>query len=166
MRTPMTLVAATLLLLLGACATTSEDPGGATTSSPAVEEPSPDGSPGSPTPTPSAEPPAAIGADLTIALDETGSGTTRTMTLTCDPTGGDHPDADAACAALAAAGPPAFDAPPRDEMCTQQYGGPQVATVEGTVAGAPVSARFSRTDGCEISRWDALAPLLGSAGGV
>ncbi len=30
--------------------------------------------------------------------------------------------------------------------------------------GTPVSGAFARTNGCEISRWDALAPLLGSGG--
>ncbi|WP_199423268.1 SSI family serine proteinase inhibitor [Actinotalea solisilvae] len=166
MRTRMIPIAAAALLL-GACATTSGEPGGAP-SSPAGADPSPTAPPSSPTssPTPSRATPAAVGAELTITLDETGSGTSRTLTLTCEPPGGDHPDAAAACAALALAGPTAFEAPPRDEMCTEQYGGPQVATVEGTVDGAPVSARFSRTNGCEIGRWDALAPLLGSVGGV
>jgi len=41
------------------------------------------------------------------------------------------------------------------------FGGPQQATVSGTVGGQPVAAAFRRTNGCEISRWDALAPLLG-----
>ena len=50
-------------------------------------------------------------------------------------------------------------APPR--LCTQQYGGPQVAVVSGTFHGRRVEAVFSRTDGCEIPRWNAMAPLLG-----
>ncbi|ADX71782.1 serine protease inhibitor [Pseudarthrobacter phenanthrenivorans] len=54
--------------------------------------------------------------------------------------------------------------PPR--LCTQQYGGPQVAVVTGTFHGRPVESVFTRTDGCEISRWKAMAPLLGSAGGA
>jgi hypothetical protein len=49
--------------------------------------------------------------------------------------------------------------PPR--LCTQQYGGPQVAVVTGSIDGRPVSVTFRRTDGCEISRWRAMAPLLG-----
>jgi hypothetical protein len=40
------------------------------------------------------------------------------------------------------------------------YGGPQVAEVRGTWDGVDVDARFQRTDGCEIARWDRLAPLL------
>jgi hypothetical protein len=54
--------------------------------------------------------------------------------------------------------------PPR--LCTQQYGGPQIAVVTGIFHGRPVSSIFRRTDGCEIARWNAMAPLLGSAGGA
>ena len=103
---------------------------------------------------------------LTIVLDENGDGATRTFTLTCDPAGGDHPDAEAACAALAAGGIAAFAPTPPDVACTEIWGGPQVATVDGTVDGERVIATFTRANGCEISRWDALAPLLGSAGGA
>lgn len=104
---------------------------------------------------------------LTIVLDETGAGDEVTFTLTCDPPGGDHPDPEGACAALeAAGGVDAFAPTPADRACTEIYGGPQTATVEGTVDGTDVSATFSRVNGCEIARWDALAPLLGSSGGA
>ncbi|MBX9246813.1 hypothetical protein ICW40_18650 [Actinotalea ferrariae] len=162
MRIQVAVLTVALAAALTACATPADDAGSAP--------------PGSPSPSPSAPPSASapptpgatssVAAELTITLDETGSGSPRTFTLACDPVGGDHPDADAACATLADVGPEAFAPPPRDEMCTQQYGGPEVATVEGTVAGTPVSAQLSRTDGCEIGRWDALAPVLGSAGGM
>ena len=127
--------------------------------------------PTSPVPVPESTPPPTtspgeVTAELTISLDETGSGEMREMTLTCGPAGGDHPDPEAACAALAAVGAAAFAPPPKDQMCTEQWGGPQVAFVLGTVDGTPVRAQFSRTNGCEISRWDALAPLLGNAGGA
>ena len=165
MRNQTIVLAVAVLTLVGCATPRAGSPGDAPPPS-ATPEPEPTA------PTPSAttpEPPAAPGpvtASLTVTLDETGSGAVRTLTLTCDPVGGDHPDPAAACAALAAAGPAAFDPPPADRMCTEQFGGPQVAVVEGTVGGVPVSARFSRTDGCEIGRWDALAPLLGSTGGV
>ncbi|UER55486.1 hypothetical protein HJG43_14130 [Kineosporiaceae bacterium SCSIO 59966] len=117
-----------------------------------------------------AEPPGSTagGTELTIRLDESGAGdAVRTFTLTCDPPGGDHPDPEAACRALAdTGGAAAFDPVPDDMMCTEIYGGPQRATVTGTVDGTAVDAEFSRTDGCEIARWDALAPLLGSKGGA
>lgn len=49
--------------------------------------------------------------------------------------------------------------PPR--LCTQQYGGPQIAVVTGTFHGRDVHSTFTRTDGCEIARWNAMGPLLG-----
>ncbi|WP_237762547.1 serine protease inhibitor [Arthrobacter sp. ERGS1:01] len=58
-----------------------------------------------------------------------------------------------------------FPQPGPPPICTQQYGGPQVALVDGTFLGREVHARFSRTDGCEIARWRALAPLFGAAEG-
>ena len=51
-------------------------------------------------------------------------------------------------------------------MCTQQYGGPQVAVVTGTFHGRPVHSRFSLTDGCEIARWRSMAPLFGGTPGI
>jgi hypothetical protein len=54
-----------------------------------------------------------------------------------------------------------FPTPGPPRPCTQQYGGPQVAVVSGTFHGRHVEAVFSRTDGCEISRWNTMAPLLG-----
>ncbi|MGP0222533.1 serine protease inhibitor [Paenarthrobacter sp. NCHU4564] len=76
------------------------------------------------------------------------------------------PDAHAALAAVEQFGEEAFFPVPRpDRICTQQYGGPQVAVVQGVFRGRQVTSRFSRTDGCEIARWKSLAPLLGSIGG-
>lgn len=83
--------------------------------------------------------------------------------LQCGPPGGDHPKAAEACAALDAAavkGGDPFAPVPKDQMCTFIYGGPQTATVEGTWNLNKVSASFSRSNGCEIARWDALGPLL------
>ncbi len=146
-------------LVLVGCAGGTDGPAGTPPSVTALST-----SEASPSPTSPPAPPGAA-AELTVTLDETGSGATRTLTLTCEPVGGDHPDAAAACATLAAVGSDGFEEVPADAMCTQQYGGPQVATVEGTLDGAPVSARFTRTDGCEIGRWDTLAPLLPASGG-
>jgi hypothetical protein len=49
---------------------------------------------------------------------------------------------------------------PPDTICTQIYGGPQTARVHGRLRGRPVDARFSRTNGCEIHRWDGVRFLL------
>lgn len=155
------------LALVSGCGSLGQDAGGGdtpTSSGPDVLAPTATPT-GPPEPTGSGTP-DAIPARLTITLDETGSGSPIEMTLTCSPTGGDHPDPEAACAVLAVVGAKAFAPPAKDEMCTEQYGGPQVATVVGTVDGTTVRARFSRTNGCEIGRWDTLAAVLGSSGGV
>jgi hypothetical protein len=76
------------------------------------------------------------------------------------------PDPAAAIAAVGRFGERIFfpePGPPR--LCTQQYGGPQVAVVTGTFNGRTVKSRFSMTDGCEIARWRALSPLLGGVAG-
>ncbi|ASN18845.1 serine protease inhibitor [Arthrobacter sp. YN] len=76
------------------------------------------------------------------------------------------PDARAALAAVEQFGEEIFFPEPRpDRICTQQYGGPQVAVVTGWFRGREVNSQFSRTDGCEIARWKTLASLLGNTGG-
>jgi Subtilisin inhibitor-like len=84
----------------------------------------------------------------------------KTWTLTCDPAGGTHPRAAAACQTLAKAKDP-FKPTPKDAVCTSIYGGPQVATVTGTWRGTSVSTEFKRSGGCEIHRWEKVTPLLG-----
>ncbi|MGA7206708.1 MAG: serine protease inhibitor [Specibacter sp.] len=76
------------------------------------------------------------------------------------------PDPAAALAAVERFGEAIFfPLPGPPKICTQQYGGPQVAQVDGTFRGRAVHARFTRTDGCEIARWRTLAPLFGAPGG-
>jgi Subtilisin inhibitor-like len=94
--------------------------------------------------------------DLTITYQPAGAaGDAQTATLICDPDGGTHPDPAKACDALLEH-EDALKAVPGDVACTEIYGGPQVATV----VGGDVNASFSRSNGCEIARWDALRPVL------
>ena len=102
--------------------------------------------------------------DLTVVVAGTGRGK-RTYSLTCDPAGGDHPDPAAACRALDELDDP-FAPVPGDQACTEIYGGPQTAVVTGTFRGEAVDAAFNRTNGCEISRWDAHLALLVEGGGA
>ena len=100
--------------------------------------------------------PAQPRYDLTITYWPQGKGgPSSTATLTCDPSGGTHPDPAKACAALEAH-PEALHPVPLDTACTQIYGGNQIALVSGS----GLHAIFNRTDGCQIARWDALAPVL------
>jgi hypothetical protein len=79
----------------------------------------------------------------------------REATLQCFPHGGTHPDPDGACAALAE-NEDALEPVGGDVACTEIYGGNQVATITGT----GLHASFSRQNGCEIARWDALRAVL------
>lgn len=104
------------------------------------------------------EPPPATELEVSYWQSDTHDAP-ATATLTCDPVGGTHPRADAACAALAA-DPDALGPVAGDVACTQIYGGPETAEVTGSFRGEPVDARFNRTNGCEIDRWERLLPLL------
>lgn len=119
--------------------------------------------PGSGNPTPTAEPgrtsSANGGTTLTIVVDD-GGGAVVTWRLTCNPSGGDHPQPQKACRALADHGARALPAVPRDRTCAQVVDGPQVATVTGTWSGEQVDSHFSRRNACETARWDALTGLL------
>ena len=101
--------------------------------------------------------------DLAIVFDD-GTGKETTWTLTCDPAGGTHPDPAAACRALQAHGARALPPVRKDVACTQVYGGAQRARISGIWQGQQVRSSFSRVNGCEISRWDALRGLLPPGG--
>ncbi len=103
--------------------------------------------------------------DLTVVVKAGPGKAERTYTLGCDPARGDHPDPEAACRVLDELAKP-FAPVPREAMCTEIYGGPQTAKVTGTFRGEQVNADFSRTNGCEIDRWDKHLALLVEAGGV
>lgn len=91
-----------------------------------------------------------------------------TYELRCGPAGGTHPEAASACERLdelAAGDKDPFAAVPKGQMCTMQMGGPATARVTGTWQGRSVDATFSRKNGCEISRWQNLIPVLPAARG-
>jgi hypothetical protein len=71
-----------------------------------------------------------------------------------------------ACAKLKAGGAKLFAPLHGEAVCTQIYGGPQVARVTGKIGAKRISATFSRTDGCQIARWNGVSPWLLPPGGV
>ncbi|MGW0960162.1 SSI family serine proteinase inhibitor [Streptomyces gelaticus] len=86
-----------------------------------------------------------------------------TFELRCAPAGGSHPVAERACERLdelAGEGADPFAPVPGDALCTQQFGGPAAARVTGTWQGQRIDTVFSRSNGCEISRWNNLGPVL------
>ena len=107
---------------------------------------------------------AAPATSLSITYSPEGLGGPRqTWTLRCSPTGGTHPRRAAACRRLAQVVQP-FRAVPAEAVCTQIYGGPDVALVRGTFRGRRVWTYFRLRDGCEINRWQRVVPLLPARG--
>ena len=99
-------------------------------------------------------------ADLTVQLDRDGEGgkPERTATVGCA-----APEDSAACRELAALDPKVLEPVPGDTACTLQFGGPETATVEGTLRGEPVDTELSRVNGCEIARWEDASAFLRAA---
>lgn len=117
-----------------------------------------DAAPGSTAAEPQGPPPATTELTVTF-LPEGPEGAVREATLTCDPPGGSHPKPEAACTVLAS-NADALVAVPADVACTQIYGGPEEATIEGLLGGAQIEVTLNRTNGCEINRWERLAAVV------
>ena len=125
---------------------------------------------------------AVVALSVSVAVASSGSGPTslkvtywengskvtpdEVWTLRCNPPRGTLSRPTRACRRLAAGGPKLFAPVPPDTVCTEIYGGPQKARIVGTVAGKQVRATFTRTNGCEIGRWNALSPWLLPPGGA
>jgi hypothetical protein len=109
------------------------------------------------------EPTPASGGDsklaqLVVRVDEDGpkgSAPARELKVDCE-----KPTDSPVCGAAAGVSAADVRKPSDDTACTQIYGGPQEASITGTIRGDEVDATFKRTDGCEISRWDRVKPLL------
>ena len=127
------------------------------------------GMPGSPSAGPELELNPNLDLDLTVALTHSPDGPEHVFVLVShsgELVESTLPDPAAAIAAVGRYGERIFfPEPGPPKLCTQQYGGPQVAVVTGTFNGRSVNSRFSLTDGCEIARWRALSPLLGGVAG-
>ena len=70
------------------------------------------------------------------------------MQLTCK-----EPTDSQACGAAAGISEADLARTAEGTACTQVFGGPERATIKGTIRGNPVDAQFARHDGCEIERW-------------
>jgi hypothetical protein len=118
-------------------------------------------------PSPAAPPQAREGDRLTVTVRDAGDGADGTYVVRCRPSGGSHHDPAGACRALERNtqwGKDPFAPVADGSVCTMRYGGAATARVTGMWAGRPVDARFDRSNGCEIDRWDRLVPLLPSPG--
>jgi hypothetical protein len=136
--------------------------------------PAPDTETTVPAPSPSAPPappagPGAGNAELAIMIKPSPAEPAVNYTLVCrdgrPTTESKHPAPEAACAALKNNAAILSPAPKTTaQVCTQQYGGPQTATVTGIVDDTPVDVTFARADGCEIAAWNAAQDVLGASG--
>src|SRR5215207_5545256 len=90
-------------------------------------------------------------AQLVVTVDDDGEGgaPARELELNCA-----EPTDSQACGAVAGVSARDLAPTPGDTACTQLFGGPETATIKGTIRGEPVDAQFSRSDGCEIERWE------------
>ena len=105
--------------------------------------------------------------------DDTPAEGDTSLTVTLDPDGPDGPEEemaeevtcedasdDAACLAVAEIEVGALDPVSPDTACTEIFGGPDTASLEGTIEGEDVDVDLTRANGCEIERFDAAVPLL------
>ncbi|MGX1882466.1 SSI family serine proteinase inhibitor [Streptomyces sp. NPDC055287] len=103
---------------------------------------------------------------LTVTTAEAGNRAANgTYELKCGPAGGTHREPQAACdrlEELAGKDGDPFAPVPQDRMCTHQHGGPATARITGTWNGRSVDAKFNQGNGCEISRWREMEPVLPS----
>jgi hypothetical protein len=107
---------------------------------------------------------ATMLAVLTITSWPQGlDGTKQTRTLRCNPPAGTLPMRTTACRKLATLTRP-FAPVPKDAICTEIYGGPDVALVRGTFRGQRIWTYFRRRNGCEISRWNTVKFLFPAPG--
>jgi FlaG/FlaF family flagellin (archaellin) len=107
-------------------------------------------------------------ADLTVVHTNSDTGLEVTYRITCGADAatitGDavEVDADQACATLAdpAVVQRLVEGPPADRVCTEIYGGADVATITGTIGDRMVDTSVDRTNGCGIDEWDDLLAAL------
>ena len=83
-----------------------------------------------------------------------------TWTLTCAPAGGDHPDPEAACAAIDEIGTEPFTMDTSDMACTMQIGGPEEARVTGHIEDTEIDTEFNKRNGCEIARFGDVETVI------
>ncbi len=102
---------------------------------------------------------AALHPDLLQVTYDNGHGVVTSRLLWCHPAGGSMRGTLGACRRLDALGGP-LRVTPRREMCSMVYGGPQTARVTGMWRGHRVDQRYSRSNGCQTTRWQRMEPVL------
>ena len=104
-----------------------------------------------------AAPPAKV--SLSVVVTPSPGAKPEHWTLHCEPTGGSHPDAAAACRQLLKAKNP-FGPIPRGIMCPMIAAGPGQASVTGTYFGKHVTGTFTQAGGCSAMKWAQLGEVF------
>jgi hypothetical protein len=104
---------------------------------------------------------AGVTTSLRIVVRSLSDATPLVLTLRCDSPRGTVARPGSACGRLLSGGRALFAPTPPGTACSQIYGGPQVAVVSGTLDGRRLWSSFHRRDGCEVTRWNRVAFLLG-----
>jgi hypothetical protein len=95
---------------------------------------------------------AAADGELTMTVNQENQNASTVLTLTCDPDGGNHPNADAACAEIEAAGGDLAALPGEPGvLCTYIYD-PVTVTATGTWRGQEVNYQQTFPNTCELIR--------------
>lgn len=109
--------------------------------------------------------PAGSAADLKISISFDGKSVDNEYHLQCHGARATEsstlPNANNACELLVKNPELLTSKPSAEQTCTEIYGGPVTAKVKGKIGDQPVQSNFDRHNGCAISLWDSLAPLLG-----
>jgi hypothetical protein len=108
--------------------------------------------------------PAAVVA-LKLSVTDAPGATPRPATLTClgtwaNATGYLRGTPEEGCRQAGRLARWLLSPPDPERVCTQVFGGPQTATVDGAINGRRIPRAFSRTDGCELADWDQMGLLL------
>jgi hypothetical protein len=93
-------------------------------------------------------------SSLEVTLDVDGSGPKQPETAEVSCPGSD------ACARLDGITESDFAQVPPTTACTEIFGGPEVATIEGDLDGEEVQATLTRANGCEIERFGTFIPVI------
>lgn len=96
--------------------------------------------------------------ELTVTLDADGPGGDQPLEAEFSCPGANAPRT--ACEAVADLPEGAADPVPPSTPCTEIYGGADEATIEGTLEGEDVDAMLTRSNGCEIERFERFAALF------
>ncbi|HUW77133.1 MAG TPA: hypothetical protein VMV52_00095 [Candidatus Nanopelagicaceae bacterium] len=104
---------------------------------------------------------SSLASNLTVFyLPSPGDQAVFTVSCHASSLSGTHPNKKNVCSAITKQGTRLFAPVPNGTACTQIYGGPETARVVGNVRGDKINTTFSRTDGCQIARWETAQALF------